>query len=136
MNYYLDTDICIFALQGRFPAVQQWIESFSPDKIKILSIVKAELLLGVLKSHNPKHVQEIVERFLGPFEVISFCDQSSLIYPKIRHSLEKAGQSIGPNDLLIAATVLANHGTLVTHNVKEYNRVANLRIQDWTKESY
>lgn len=135
MNYYLDTDICIFALRGKFPAIQEWIKSFSPDKIKIHSIVKAELLLGALKSPNSKRVQEIIERFLEPFEVIPFSNQCALVYSNIRYHLEKAGQIIGPNDLLIASSVLANQGTLVTHNIKEYSRIRNLKIQDWTKET-
>ncbi|MBI2119964.1 MAG: type II toxin-antitoxin system VapC family toxin [Elusimicrobia bacterium] len=133
MNYYLDTDICIFSFQGRFPAIRQWMESFSPDKIKIPAIVKAELLLGALKSDNSKHVQEVVEHFLEPFEVIPFCDQAASIYASIRYNLEKLGKPIGPNDLIIASSVLANHGTLVTHNLKEFYRIANLKIEDWTK---
>ncbi len=133
MNYYLDTDICIFALQGKFPIIRSWMETLSPDKIKIPSIVKAELLLGALKSHNSKNIYDAVERFLEPFEIIPFSNQCALIYSKIRYHLEKLGQPIGPNDLLIASSVLANNGTLITHNVKEFNRILNLKIQDWTQ---
>lgn len=133
MNFYLDTDICIFALKGSFPAIKNWIQSFSPERIKIPSIVKAELLLGARKSSDPKRVLTVVESFLAPFEIVPFCDECTVSYSKIRWHLEKEGHSIGPNDLLIASTVLAHHGTLVTHNTKEYSRITSLKIQDWSK---
>ncbi|MEZ4591976.1 MAG: PIN domain-containing protein [Chloroflexota bacterium] len=50
---------------------------------------------------------------------------------QIRATLEKAGQPIGPYDLLIAGTALAHNHTLVTHNVKEFSRVAGLQLEDW-----
>jgi tRNA(fMet)-specific endonuclease VapC len=50
---------------------------------------------------------------------------------QIRVDLEKRGQSIGPHDVLIAATAQANHSTLVTHNVAEFKRVEQLCIEDW-----
>ena len=135
MNYYLDTDICIFALKNTFPSIKTKLQSILPERIKIPSIVRAELLLGTLKSNRPKEVHSIVEQFLEPFEIIPFCSKCSEIYASIRWDLESKGMSIGPNDLLIASTVLANQGTLVTHNTKEYNRISGLKIQDWTEST-
>ena len=136
MNYYLDTDICVFALKGQFPAIKKWLQGFVPDHIKIPSVVKSELLLGALKSTRPKETFHLVERFLGPYEIISFDGQAAVAYARIRHELETMGKSIGPNDLIIAATVVANQGTLVTHNSKEFNRVPGLLTEDWTIEGY
>jgi tRNA(fMet)-specific endonuclease VapC len=133
VNYYLDTDICIFFLKNSFPALTEALKSLSPDHIKISAIVKAELFLGAEKTSEPKRVRAILENFLEPFEMVSFSNECVMIYSSIRHELEKKGQKIGPNDFLIAATVLANHGTLVTHNVDEYSRIPQLKIQDWTK---
>ena len=135
MIYFLDTDVCIFALKGRFPAIKKWIQSLTPDRIKIPSIVKAELLLGAEKSVFLKQARAVVEAFLNPFEIVAFDDPCVSFYSKIRSEMEKKGISIGPNDLLIASTVLAHHGTLVTHNVKEFGRIPNLKVQDWTGES-
>ena len=135
MNYYLDTDICIFVLKGKFPSIKSWMQSFSPERIKIPSIVKAELLLGARKSEHPKQVTAIVEAFLAPFEVIPFCDKCTVLYSEIRWDLERRGQTIGPNDLLIAATVVANEGVLITHNTQEYSRIPRLKIQDWVKSA-
>ena len=54
-------------------------------------------------------------------------------YGKIRADLEKNGTVIGPNDLMIAATVIRKGGVLVTHNTKEFSRIEGLRIEDWTE---
>ena len=131
MNYYLDTDICIFALKGQFPAIKQWLQNAMPDQIKIPSIVQSELLFGALKSTDSKQMVHLVERFLAPFEVIFFDDRAAIAYARIRYHLERKGVRIGPNDLIIAATVAANQGTLITHNVKEFARVPGLLIEDW-----
>ena len=132
MNYYLDTDICIFILKGQFPAIKKWFQASQPDHIKIPSIVQSELLLGALKSANPKETVHLIERFLEPYEIVSFNAQAAIAYARIRHQLEKSGKSIGPNDLIIAATVAAHQGTLITHNTKEFNRVPGIIIEDWT----
>jgi len=132
MNYYLDTDICIFMLKGQFPAIKKWLQSSLPDRIKIPSIVQAELLLGALKSVEPKQTLHLVERFMEPYEIVAFDDQAAIAYARIRHELEKTGKGIGPNDLIIAATVAANQGTLVTHNIKEFACVPGLLTEDWT----
>lgn len=135
MTYYLDTNICIFALKRTFPSIAQWMEQQSPDRMKIPAIVKAELLLGVKGSDHPKRMAELVGRFLEPFDVVPFDDQCTDVYAAIRWELERAGQMIGPNDLLIAATVVAQRGTLVTHNTKEFGRIQQLSLQDWTQPS-
>ena len=132
MNYYLDTDTCIFGLRGQFSAIKKQLQNCVPDHIKIPSIVQAELLLGVLKSDNPKKNAHLVEKFLEPYEVVPFNTQAAISYAKIRYELEKDGKSIGPNDLIIASTVVANQGTLVTHNINEFNRVPGLLVEDWT----
>ena len=131
MNYFLDTDVCIYALKDKFPSVKQWIQKLSPERIKIPSIVKAELLLGVFKSEFPKKNLLIVESFLEPFEIIPFDEKCAVEYAQIRYLLESKGKMIGPNDLIIAAIVLSSHGTLITHNKDEFRRVINLKIQDW-----
>ena len=132
MNYYLDTDICIHALKGQFPGIKKWLQASMPEHIKIPSIVQAELLLGALKSIDPAQTVHLIERFLEPYEIVSFNSQSAIFYARIRQGLEKSGKCIGPNDLIIAATVLAHQGTLVTHNMKEFNRVPGLITEDWT----
>jgi tRNA(fMet)-specific endonuclease VapC len=69
---------------------------------------------------------------LEPFEIVPFDTLCAEWYADIRENLERRGQVIGPNDLLIAATTLAHHGTLVTHNTREFRRIARLTLEDWT----
>ena len=134
MTYYLDTDTCVFALRDGGRLLKERMASLSPNRIKIPSIVKAELLHGAQKTAHSVKTLSLVEQFLGPYEVMPFDDACAEAYAQIRHGLEKKGMVIGPNDLIIAATVLAHAGTLVTHNTKEFERVPGLKFQDWLEE--
>ncbi|MDO8518982.1 MAG: type II toxin-antitoxin system VapC family toxin [Deltaproteobacteria bacterium] len=132
MTYYLDTNICIYALKGVFPEIKNVMMRIGAFDIKIPSIVNAELKLGAKKSNNPEKAKIVLAQFLSPYEIIPFDEPASLVYAEIRGDLEKAGKVIGPNDLIIAATVLSRGGTLITHNTKEFKRIKNLKIEDWT----
>ena len=132
MIYCLDTNICIYYLKGKYPALRTKLLSFSPSAIKAPAIVRAELLHGAEKSTRRDENISRVLAFLLPFDTVPFDDQAAVYYSKIRATLEQAGTIIGPNDLLIAATVMACGATLVTNNIKEFTRVENLTIEDWT----
>ncbi len=132
MKYYLDTNICIYFLKGKNENVRIKLLEKHPDEIKICSIVHAELLLGAEKSIKKEETLKKVQEFLFPFEIVAFGEPESISYSKIRAKLEREGKIIGPNDLLIAATVLANDGILITNNVDEYRRVENLKIENWS----
>ena len=69
--------------------------------------------------------------FLSRFASLTFDDAAAEIYGEIRADLSRRGLIIGPNDLMIAAICLANDATLVTHNTGEFERVADLKIDDW-----
>ena len=133
--YFLDTNTCIYFLKGTYRSIYERLISKKPEEIKIPSLVKAELLLGVEKSDQKERNLEVYSRFLQPFETVGFDDSAAESYTKIRAELEKKGKIIGPNDLIIAATVLARKGTLITHNTKEFKQVAGLSLEDWVKET-
>lgn len=133
MNYFLDTNICIYFLKGFFPNIKKKIEEIPPHSIKIASIVKAELLFGVQNSSRKKNNLELVNRFLLPFEIIPFDDPATDVYSKIRFDLSKNGKIIDPNDLILASTVLANKGILVSNNLNEFSRIKNLKVENWAK---
>lgn len=132
MNYFLDTNICIYFLKGKNEQIERNLKKLNPNRIKIPSIVKAELLLGALKSKNPKKNQDTILDFLDPFEIIGFNDIESEIYSVIRSKLESKGLPIGPNDLIIASIVINNNGILVTNNEREFSRIQTLKIENWT----
>lgn len=133
MKYYLDTNVCIYFLKGLFPQLKNKILSVNPDTISIPAIVKAELLYGAEKSKKKEENLKKLSQFLLPFKIESFTDDETVLYAEIRNKLEKKGNIIGPNDLLIASIVLSHNGTLITNNTKEFSRIINLQIEDWTK---
>ncbi len=131
MNYFLDTNICIYLLKGKFPGVKERLQELSPSRVKIASVVRGELLLGAEKSKEPEETRDIVEQFLLPFDVVGFGKKAADHYARIRGKLESRGEIIGSNDLLIAATVCAVEGTLITRNQDEFKRVPGLKVENW-----
>ena len=131
MSFYLDTNICIYFLKGTYPTLLTKMLTLRPSDIKIPAIVKAELIYGAEKSIKRDENLEKVSSFLLPFEIIPFDDDAADYYGFIRADLEKKGTPIGPNDLLIASTALSKDGILVTNNTKEFERVQNLRLENW-----
>lgn len=134
MKYYLDSNICIFYLRGRNIDLRNKVDSFDKELIKIPAVVKGELLTGAMKSaRRDRNVNEVLA-FLGQFEIVPFDDASAWTYGEIKSSLERKGQPIGFNDVIIAATVLAHNGILITNNTREFMRVEGLECIDWTQE--
>jgi tRNA(fMet)-specific endonuclease VapC len=131
--YFLDTNTCIYFLNGRYKSVRDRLMSLSPNEISIPAIVKAELLLGAYKSQKKKDNVKKVEQFLEPFEIIPFEDQMAYVYADIRNTMEKKGILIGPNDLFIASIVRFNDGILVTNNVEEFTRIKELHVVNWVE---
>lgn len=131
--YFLDTNTCIYFLNGRYESIRDKLMSLSPSEISIPAIVKAELLLGAYKSQKKKDNVKKVEQFLEPFEIIPFEDQMTYVYADIRNKMEKKGIVIGPNDLFIASIVQFNDGILVTNNVGEFTRITELNVVNWVE---
>ncbi len=134
MKYFLDTNICIYALKNKFPKIKEMMENLSPSDIAIPSMVKAELYYGALKSDRPNKMLSVLDKFLSPFKIIPFGENEIKAFGRIRTNLEKKGNIIGPYDLIIAATALSHGATFVTHNTREFERVEGLIIEDWTGE--
>lgn len=132
MNYYLDTNICVFFLRGKNPNLLPALLSHDPKTIKIPAVVAAELFYGAFKSASPERNMRQVRSFLSAFEIIPFEAVDAVMYGEIRADLERYGSSIGPNDLLIAASALSRNGILVTNNTREFSRVEKLMLEDWT----
>lgn len=132
--YFLDTNTCIYYLKGKHESIKKKILSTAPNDIAIPSVVKAELLLGAYKSRNREDNLEKLEKFLQPFEIFPFFDLVTYVYADIRSVLEKNGQLVGPNDLIIASIVKFHEGILVTNNADEFKRIKGLNIENWICE--
>jgi len=129
--YLLDTNACIRFLNGRSQALIEKLKKKDSDEILLCSIVKAELFYGAHKSNNPSKSLKKQKEFCKKFKSLPFNDKAADVYGKIRSNLEKKGKIIGPNDLIIASIAVANKVTLVTHNTREFSRVADLNYEDW-----
>jgi len=108
MKYLLDTNTCIKFLKGTSENIRNRVLSAEND-ISLCSIVKYELYYGAYKSKEVIDNLKKIELFFNKFNTIP----------------------IGPYDLQIASIALSNDLILVTHNIKEFNRISNLRIEDW-----
>lgn len=133
MEYLLDTNICIYIIKRRPEQVFDKLLTLSVGSVGISSITLAELQYGIEKSTNPDKNKEALEKFLTPIEILDFGAGATEEYGKIRAELERKGTPIGSLDLLIASHAKSLDLTLVTNNEKEFVRVVNLKIENWTK---
>jgi tRNA(fMet)-specific endonuclease VapC len=131
MKYLLDTNTCIRYLNGRSLQIRTKLPTIPLQDVGVSIITKAELYYGSAKSQTPERSREKQVEFLKTTQTVLFDEQSALIYGDIRAYLDKQGTPIGSNDLLIASISLAYDLILVTHNTREFNRVPNLKLEDW-----
>ena len=134
MIYLLDTDCCIYTINGKYPQISDEIRSRRPNHIKISVITVSELMYGCYKSKFPKRNTVALKEFLSPFEIINFNIGDAVIYGNIRAKLETKGQVIGHYDMQIAAQAINRNYTVITNNVREFNRIDNLKIDNWMRK--
>jgi len=72
-----------------------------------------------------------VQRFLQPFEIISYNAEISQTYAELRTYTESSGKTVGPNDLIIASIVVAKNGILITRNAREFSQIPKLKQETW-----
>lgn len=128
MAVVLDTDVVIDVLRGRAGVVRR-LAAVSPDDIGVTTMSVAELRYGALGSSDAERNIAEVERFLAQVRVLPFGRRSAVMHARLRWKLR--GSSIGPDDLVIAATALAYGATLVSGNVREFSRIAELAVERW-----
>ena len=130
MKYLLDTNICIYLINERPKKVLAHFKRHSLGDIGISSITASELAFGVAKSASSKN-SAALEAFLLPLNVVDYDAGAAMIYGDIRAKLEKQGKTIGPLDMLIAASALSRQLILVTNNEKEFRRISKLKVENW-----
>lgn len=133
MKYMLDTNICIYIIKHKPDAVIKKFLLHDPDDICISAITYAELMHGVEKSMAVDKNRMALALFLSPITILGFDESAAEEYGKIKTNLERKGTPIGPMDTLIASHAKAKGLILVTNNTKEFNRVTDLPIEDWTQ---
>ena len=130
LRYLLDTNIVIYVIK-RKPQSALHLFNEHAGHMAISSITLAELLHGAEKSNAPERSLSVVEDFCTRLEVLSYGAKAAQHYGSIRTALEKQGQPIGVNDLHIAAHARSEGLTLVSNNLREFERVAALQLANW-----
>ena len=132
MIYLLDTNICVLLIRQKSPQVLAKLTTYAITEIGLSAMTVAELQYGVHKSSQRVQNQQALDHFLLPLSIIPFDADDATIYGQIRAGLEAQGLPIGALDTLIAAQAVHHNLILVTNNLREFARVPNLTIEDWT----
>ena len=133
LRYLLDTNICIYIAKHHPPKVAQRFAQLSPGTVGMSVITFGELRYGAEKS---KHRDEALATLIRLNELIPVIELNADVgaaYGSIRLHLERAGSPIGNNDLWIAAHAHSLGVTLVSNNMREFERVPNLALENWAK---
>ena len=133
MSYMLDTNICIYAIKHKPEKVFQKLQEVDPADVCISSITYAELVHGVEKSAAIDKNRLALSLLLANIEILDFDVDAAECYGKIRADLEKKGTPIGPLDMMIAGHAMSLGYKVVTNNVKEFKRVSDLKVENWTE---
>ena len=128
--YLLDTNMVIY-LQRGIPSVMQKLLVLGRQGGALPSLVVAELAYGVEKSTHQARNRDRLEQLLLEFNVLPWAHTAMWHYARHFHALRQKGQTIGHMDLLIAAQALAEDATLVTNNLREFERIEGLKLENW-----
>ena len=131
MRYLLDTNICIYAMKNRPLQVLRRLQNVGRAVVGVSVITVIELRQGAERSQQRELAHARLDDFFGPMEVLPFEESDALVAARIRAQLFRAGRPIGDFDTLIAAQALARDLIVVTNNVDEFERVPDLRIENW-----
>lgn len=133
LRYLLDTDLCVRVIRERSAFFRQRLED-ERGGLAVSTIVVTELLVGAAKSMWPERNKALVARLVSSFEVLSFDMEAAEHSADIRAELERQGRKIGPHDCLIAGHARSRGLTVVTGNLREFQRVDGLRCENWLPE--
>jgi tRNA(fMet)-specific endonuclease VapC len=126
----LDTNICIYIIKRNPESVLRHLE-IKRDGLAISTIVLAELEHGVAASAYPERNALALVRFLIIARCLPFTDRAAGEYGRIRADLQRRGKIIGELDMLIAAHAKSEGLVFVTNNMREFERVEGLRLENW-----
>jgi tRNA(fMet)-specific endonuclease VapC len=132
-GYLIDTNIWSFLQQRKYPQLEARFAKCSPDQLYLSVIVRGELEVGFEKGDMRIERRRSLDKIISSTQHLTVNPAVAVMYAKIRASLEKAGTPIGGNDTWIAAEALHHNLVLITDNICEFERVAGLRVENWTE---
>lgn len=141
MKYLLDTNICSYIIKHRPLEVLAKFNTLATDDCGISSITYAELKFWVARNKrlhrqsanpgSPKINEEVINHFASHLDVLEFDAHAADVYAEIRDAVEAKGIVVGNADLLIAAHAISLNLILVTHNIKDFQAIPSLQLENW-----
>ena len=131
MRYMLDTSICSYVLRSRPPSVKARFEKTGPGALAVSTVVLAELLYGAARHPKAVAIRREIADLVSRLTVIPWDEAAAEHYGALRAALEKAGTPLGAMDMMIAAHARSVGATLVSNDVRHFDRVEGLRVANW-----
>jgi len=132
LKYLLDTNIVIYTMKNRPQQVKRHFQQHH-GRMGISTVTLGELVFGAEHSQQVERNLADIEAFAARLEVLPFDNKAAYHFGQIRAALYRAGRPIGPYDMMIAGQARASGLKLVTNNVKEFERVPGLLLEDWSQ---
>ena len=131
--YMLDTDTCSYVMKRSFPALLERLRAaaLAAQVVSVVSV--AELLYGVELSSRPADARSAFDAFIRHPRILDWSIDAAQHYAQIRADLKRRGEMIGANNLLIAAHARSLGAVLVSNNLREFARVPDLSLENWTQ---
>ncbi len=127
----LDTDTCVAILRGNQEVLER--REASGDEVVTTWVTAAELHYGAAKSVAREKNLALVKSFLGTLPVLGLDDTSAQIFGEAKALLERKGQRLADADLIIGAIAAAKQATVVTGNLRHYQRIPGVTVEDWIR---
>ena len=130
LRYMLDTNICIYVIKNRPEGLRERFNRLA-DQLCISAVTLAEIIYGAEKSARQIENIKVVEQFAARLDVLPFGERAATHYGQICADLERAGHPIGLHDMMIGGHARSEGLTLVSNNVREFQHIEGLRIDNW-----
>lgn len=130
LKYLLDTNIVIYTMKNRPQQVKERFEQ-NHGRMAISTVTVGELVFGAEHSQQVERNLADIEGLVSRLEVLLFDTKAAYHFGQLRAFLYRTGKPIGPYDMMIAGQAISSGLKLVTNNVKEFERVPGLQLEDW-----
>jgi tRNA(fMet)-specific endonuclease VapC len=130
LRYMLDTNICIYVIKNRPAQLRERFNNIA-DQLCISVVTLAELIYGAEKSARPHENLAVVEQFCARLDVLAFAERAASHYGQLWADIERAGQPVGIHDMMIGGHARSEGLTVVTNNLREFQRMPGLRLENW-----
>jgi tRNA(fMet)-specific endonuclease VapC len=131
MRYMLDTNICSYILKSHPLSIKAHFEQVGTRDLCISTVVLAELYYGAARHPKGPAIRKEIDEFVSRLVVIPWDEIAADHYGEIRATMEKDGTPIGAMDMMIAAHARSQGATLVSNNIRHFDKVPGLHIANW-----